>query len=47
MMTSPVKKGNVTKYVCFDKQFKRLSDGDKYIEPGGAERRSDPIVLPA
>jgi len=40
MMTQPVKKGNVTKYVCFDKNFKRLSEGDKYIEPGGAERRS-------
>lgn len=40
MMTQPVKKGNVTKYVCFDKNFKRLSEGDTYIQPGGAERRA-------
>merc|ERR1712159_841710 len=38
--TSPVKRGNVTKYVCFDKTFRRISEGDTYAMPGAGERRS-------
>jgi len=40
MTTSPVKLGNVTKYVCFDKNFKRVSEGDTYVMPGGNERKA-------
>lgn len=40
MTTSPVKKGAVPKYVCFDTSFKRLSEGDKYVMPGGGERKA-------
>merc|ERR1712195_210345 len=38
--TSPVKKGNVTKYVCFDTTFRRVSEGDTYKMPGANERKS-------
>lgn len=40
MMTSNVKRGNVPKYVCFDKTYKRVSEGDVYQPPGGGERRA-------
>lgn len=38
--TSPVKKGSITKYVCFDSTFRRISDGDTYKMPGANERKS-------
>jgi len=38
--TSPVKKGNVTKYVFFDTTFRRVSEGDTYKMPGANERKS-------
>eukprot|EP00656_Telonema_subtile_P047707 TRINITY_DN5507_c0_g1_i2.p1 TRINITY_DN5507_c0_g1~~TRINITY_DN5507_c0_g1_i2.p1 ORF type:complete len:259 (-),score=67.37 TRINITY_DN5507_c0_g1_i2:79-855(-) len=40
MMTSSVKRGNVPKYVLFDKAYKRVSEGDPYQPPGGGERRA-------
>jgi len=39
IMTQVIKKGNVPQYTCLDKVFRRVSEGDLYVEPGGMERK--------
>jgi len=38
-MTTVIKKGSVPQYTCFDKTFRRVSEGDTYLEPGALERK--------
>lgn len=39
IMTGNVKKGNVPQYTNFDRTFRRISEGDLYLEPGALERK--------
>lgn len=39
IMTQNVKKGTVPQYTNFDRTFRRVSEGDKYLMPGALERK--------
>lgn len=39
IMTQTVKKGSVPQYTCFDKTFRRVSEGDTFLMPGALERK--------
>jgi len=39
IVTQTIKRGNVPQYVCFDRTYRRISEGDTYLEPGALERK--------